>query len=82
MFLKAKELGRKCNQVIQNVDIEESQGNIIVDQRKVLKFWKNYIIDFYDQADRPDSLKMKWLKTKKTLMFCTLKSENCDGNEG
>jgi len=37
-----KELSWKVNQRSQNVGIEESQGNIIVDQRKVLKIWENF----------------------------------------
>jgi len=39
--------------VIQNTDIEDSQGNIIVDLREVLKIWENYISEFYDRSHRP-----------------------------
>jgi hypothetical protein len=42
MYMKTKELGWKENHGIQNIDIEDSQGNIIIDQRQVLKIWENY----------------------------------------
>jgi len=37
MFMKTRELSWKETQGIQNIDIEDSQGNRIVDQRQVLK---------------------------------------------
>jgi uncharacterized membrane-anchored protein len=36
MYMKTKELGWKETHGIENVGIEESQGNIIIDQRRVL----------------------------------------------
>jgi hypothetical protein len=36
MYVKTKELGWKENHGIQNIGIEDSQGNIIIDQRQVL----------------------------------------------
>jgi hypothetical protein len=36
MYVKTKELGWKENNGIQNIGIEDSQGNIIIDQRQVL----------------------------------------------
>jgi uncharacterized membrane-anchored protein len=45
MFMKTKELGWKENHGIQNIGIEDSQGNIIIDQRRVLQIWENHITD-------------------------------------
>jgi len=45
-----KEISWKVNHRSQNAGIEESQGNIIVDQRKVPKIWENYITELYDRA--------------------------------
>jgi hypothetical protein len=39
MYRKAKELHRKENNGIRTVGIEDSQDNIIVDQKQVLKIW-------------------------------------------
>jgi hypothetical protein len=50
MYMKTKELGSfswKETQGSQNIGIEDSQGNRIVDQRQVLKIWENYVIDLY-----------------------------------
>jgi hypothetical protein len=46
--MKTKELGGKENHGTQNTGIEDSKGNIIVDQRRVLKIWENYITELYD----------------------------------
>jgi hypothetical protein len=49
MYMKTKELGWKETQGIQNIGMEDSQGNRIVEQIKCLKFEKiilqNYMID-------------------------------------
>jgi len=53
MYIKIKELGWKETQGVQNIGIEDSQGNRIVDQRRVLKFGRimlqNYMIDLIDR---------------------------------
>ena len=49
IYVKTKELGWKDNQGIQNVVIEDSEGNITVYQRHVLKTWENYIIELCDR---------------------------------
>jgi hypothetical protein len=54
--MKTKELGWKETQGIQNIGIEDSQGNRIVDQRQVLKIWENYITELYDRHNRPETL--------------------------
>jgi hypothetical protein len=43
MYIKSKELGWKETQGIQNIGIEDSQGNKIIEQSQVLKIWENYI---------------------------------------
>jgi hypothetical protein len=46
-----KELGWKEYHAIQNTGIEDSQANIIVVHRHVLKMWENYITELNDQAN-------------------------------
>jgi hypothetical protein len=41
--MKLKELDWKENNGIQNIVIEDSKGNVVVDKRQVLKIWENYI---------------------------------------
>jgi hypothetical protein len=45
MHTKTKELGWKENLEIPNTLMEDSQENIMVDQRKVLKIWENSFDD-------------------------------------
>lgn len=52
MYVK-KELRCQENHGIQSVGIEDCQGNIIIDQRQVLKIGENYITELCDQADQP-----------------------------
>jgi hypothetical protein len=54
--MKTKELGWKENHGIQNIGIEDSQGNIIINQRRELQIWENYITELYDLANRPEHL--------------------------
>ena len=42
--------------MIQNIGIEDSQGNRIVDQRQVFKIWKNYVTELYDRPNWPETL--------------------------
>jgi len=53
MYMKTKELGWKETQGIQNIGIEDSQGNRIVNQSQVLKIGRiilqNYTINLIDQ---------------------------------
>jgi hypothetical protein len=58
MYMKTKELGWKENHGIQNIGIEDSQGNIKTDQREVLQVLKNYITELYDRANRPELLEV------------------------
>jgi hypothetical protein len=41
MYMKTKEVGWKENHGIQNIGIEDSQRNMITDQRRVLLIWEN-----------------------------------------
>jgi hypothetical protein len=49
--MKTKEQEWKETQAIQNIGIEDSQGNRIVDQKQVLKIWENYVADLYDRPN-------------------------------
>jgi uncharacterized membrane-anchored protein len=53
MYMKTKELGWKENHGIQNIGIEDSQGNTIIDQRRVLQIGRiisqNSTIELIDQ---------------------------------
>jgi hypothetical protein len=59
MYMKTKELGWKKTHGIQNIGIEDSQGNRIVDQRQVLKIWENYVTELYDRPNRPETLQVQ-----------------------
>jgi len=41
IYMRTKELGWKEIQGIQNIGIEDSQGNGIADQSQLLKIWEN-----------------------------------------
>jgi hypothetical protein len=56
MCMKTKELGWKDTQGIQNIGIEDSQGNRMVEQSQVLKIWENYITELHDRPNRPETL--------------------------
>ena len=43
-------------QGIQNTCIENSQGNITVDQRQILKIWEHYVTELCDREDRPQNI--------------------------
>jgi hypothetical protein len=51
MYMKTKELGGKETQGVQNIGIEDSQGNRIVEQSQALKSCENYITELYDQPN-------------------------------
>jgi hypothetical protein len=57
--MKTKELGWKDTQGIQNIGIEDSQGNRIVEQSQVLKIWKNYMTELHDRPNRPETLEVE-----------------------
>ena len=57
--MKTKELGWKETQGIQNIGIEDSQGNRIVEQSQVLKVWENYITELHGRPNRPQTLEVE-----------------------
>ena len=57
--MKTKELGWKETQGIQNIGIEDSQVNRIVDQKQVLKIWENYVTELKDRPNRPETLEVE-----------------------
>jgi hypothetical protein len=59
MYMKAKELGWKKTQGIQNIGIEDSKGNRIVNQTQMLTIWENYITELYNRPDRPETLEVE-----------------------
>jgi len=59
MYMKTKELGWKETQGIQNIGIEDSQGNRIVEHSQVLKIWENYIAELHDRPNRLETLEVK-----------------------
>jgi len=59
MNMKTKEMGWKEIQEIQNIGIEDSRGNRIVDQRQVLKIGENYVTEIYDRPNRPETLEVE-----------------------
>jgi len=59
MYMKTKELGWKETQAIQNIDIEDSQRNRIVQQSQVPKIWENYITELHDRPNLPETLEVE-----------------------
>jgi hypothetical protein len=51
MYMKIKKQGWKETQGIQNIGIEDSQGNTIVEQSQVLKIWEYYITELHDRPN-------------------------------
>ena len=54
MYMKTKELGWKETQGIQNIGIEDSQGNRIVEQSQV-----SYITELYNQPNRLETVEVE-----------------------
>jgi hypothetical protein len=83
MYMKTKELGWKETQDIQNIGIEDSQGNRIIKQSQVLKIWENYITELHDRPSRQQSqklnLKRKKMKTRSAHIFCKVKRKSHKG---
>jgi len=59
IYIKTKELDWKETQVIENIGIEVSQGNRIIQQSQVMKIWENYIKEIHDRPNRPETLKVE-----------------------
>jgi hypothetical protein len=59
MYMNTKELSWKETQGIQNIGIEDSQGNRTIEQSQVLKIWENYITELHDRPNRPETLEVE-----------------------
>jgi hypothetical protein len=59
MYMKTKELGWKEVQGIQNIGIEEPQGNRIVELSQELKILENYITELHDRPNRPKTIEVE-----------------------
>ena len=59
MYMKTKELDWKETQGIQNIGIEKSKGNRIVQQSQVLKIGENYITELHDRPNRRQTLEVE-----------------------
>jgi len=59
MYMKTNEIGWKETQGIQNIGIEDSQRNRIVEQNQVLKILENYITELYNRPNRPETLEVE-----------------------
>jgi hypothetical protein len=53
MYTKTKEVIWKETQGIQNIGIEDSQGNKIVKKSQLLKIWEHYITELHNRPNRP-----------------------------
>ena len=56
MYIKTKKLDWKETQGIQNICIEDSQGNRELEQSQMLKIWENYITKLFGRPNRPENL--------------------------
>jgi hypothetical protein len=59
MYKKTKVLGWIETQAIQNIGIEDSQGNRIVEQSQLLKIWENCITELHDRPNQPETLEFE-----------------------
>jgi len=59
IYMKTKELGWKETYGIQNIGIEDSQGNRRVEQSQMLIIWENYITEIHDRPNRPETLEVE-----------------------
>jgi hypothetical protein len=76
MYTKTIEQGWKESQGIQNIGIKDSQGNRIVDQNQVPKFWENYISELYGRTNQPETLGVEPLEEvylRKAHIYCKVK---------
>jgi len=57
--MKTKLLAWKETHGIQNIGIEGSQGNRIIEKSQVMKIWENYIKEIHDRSNRPETLEVE-----------------------
>ena len=56
MYQNAQQLGGRTSKSIRTLGIEDNQGNIVTDHRRVLRIWEKYIQDLYDSENRPQDI--------------------------
>lgn len=44
---------------IQNIYIEDSKVNTIVDRRQEMKIWENYVTELYNQPNRSENVEVE-----------------------
>ena len=84
MYMKTKELGWKETHGIQNIGIEDSQGNRIVDQRQVLQIWENCVTEIHDRTNRRETLEVEpeeEVQTRKARIFYKVRGKSYQGND-
>jgi hypothetical protein len=59
MYQKTREMGWMENKGIRTFGIENKEGEVVTDQRKVLNVWEEYIRNLYDQENRPKEIEME-----------------------
>jgi hypothetical protein len=59
MYRKSKKLDRKENNGIRTVGIEDSQGNMTVDEKQVVKIWETYVEELYNRANQQENLNVE-----------------------
>jgi len=59
MYMKTRELGCKGSHGIESIGIEDPIGNIVVDQRQLLKIWENCVAEVYCRLSRPENLEVE-----------------------
>jgi hypothetical protein len=57
--MKTNKLSWKVTHGIQNIGIENFQGNRIVVQSQVLNIWENYITELHDRPNRPETIEVE-----------------------
>jgi hypothetical protein len=73
MYKTTKELGYKENHRIKIIGIEGCKSSIILNERKAVKIWENYITDLCDRSNRPEnekwSVNTKYIPTSSIMIF-------------
>ena len=84
--MKTKKLGWKKPHGIENIAVEDSQWNIMVYQRQVMKICENCLTEStfnrIGQTTQKSNLKMKQTHMKKSLYFAKWSGKICEADEG
>jgi hypothetical protein len=84
MHMKTEELGLKENCGFQTLGIKDSQGNIILVQRQVLKIGENYITELHDLLNQPEDIAVEHVEEvhEDEKGPCPVKQKNYEEDEG